>query len=544
MLPACQSRNTKGADLLHLPAGDGTVILARQLVDGGLAPVRCMSHPDRRELVIWGMLSLSRSLDNGLIQARMLNEPGGPGYWARHASWLDRISVCNSRAGELAKAYCNWQVGCALMRYGPAKEATASEVREKLEEAFAGLTKIPSWRSAFCRWLLDPVACRLARLAYGPDFTAAEYNRIVLAQPLAARVSEEFLSLMPALGWILAVQAASPGGSKVVNALFGASGISSEELFYGLRRALMMNYGKRREAYEATELARAAFGGSAAATQPDDELLGSPGELPSLDHADSVVCEGRFSAACWKLLVRLPRSAVRALFEPRLAMMPAKLQALEYFSAVGARSVPAVAIKAYAGKQIFHELTVGFPRWTRFTVMFLREVKNRIDAGRPLRDFLNEEFIAVVDWLSADGITRNHPVRNASWASLVRRQRAWHQDPGLTNRVDSNARWDSPVEGFSFNGCVVTPLISVSQLAEEGLRMQHCAGGYWRSCLSGQSRLFSLASPEGRSTLELARSDDSWSIAQLRGPGNARPPRSHEETAEEISRRCRAIIPG
>lgn len=528
--------------LLDLPGEQGAGILAEWLFETGFTSLRRIDRAGSRELVIWGLLGLSRSPDSGLVRARMLNEPDEPAYRARHEKWLGRISACDPHLGELAGAFCGWQVRLALQRYGAAGSAAAMALRSRLEEVFAGRATGSSWRAAFVGWLLDPAAARLARLAYGPDFTVAEYNRIVCALPLAARVSEEFHSLLPVLGWVLTVQAVSPKNPRIVRALFGEDEITNEAFFYGLRRALLRNYGE----------GQGENGGYVHIDPSDDQgtmeiqenasPLDAAGNLPCLDSADTDTIKGRFTASGWKLLVRLPRRAVRALFEPRVAKLPAKLQALEFFAATGTRSVPSAAIKAYARKQTFHNLTTGFPRWVRLTGIFLHEIENRMKTGRPLRPLLEEEFVSIADWLSADGITRGHPSRNVSWATLLRRQRAWHQDPCISSKADRNAAWNSPVEKFSVSGCDVTPLVSVSQLIEEGRQMKHCAGGYWRTCLGGQSRLFSLASPGGRSTLELTRRDGSWDIAQLRGPENALPPAIHEKVAAEVLRRCREMI--
>lgn len=523
--------------LLDLPGEQGAGILAEWLFETGFTPIRRIEGAGSRELVIWGLLGLSRSPDSGLVRVRMLNVPDELAYRARHDKWLGRISACDPHSGELMGAFCGWQARLAMQRYGAAGSAAAMALRSRLEEAFAGRATGSSWRAGFIGWLLDPAAARLARLAYGPDFTVAEYNRIVCALPLVVRVSEEFPSLLPVLGWVLSVQASPSRKSRIVRSLFGLDEITNEAFFYGLRRALLRNYGAcQRENDECVRIGPS-DDQDTLELQGNANLFDAPEGLPCLDSADADRIEGRFTASGWKLLVRLPGSAVRALFEPRVAELPVKLQALEFFAATGTRSVAAAAIKAYARKQAFHNLTTGFPRWVRLTGLFLREIENRMKTGRPLRPLLEEEFVSIADWLSADGITRGHPCRNASWASLLRRQRTWHQDPGISSDADRNVSWNSPVEKFSFSGCDVTPLVSVSQLIEEGRQMKHCAGGYWRTCLSGQSRLFSLASPDGRSTLELTRRNGSWDIAQLRGPENERPPVIHERVATEVLRR-------
>jgi hypothetical protein len=539
--------------MLSRTGDEGVGVLARRLLEDGFTSIRRIEHPERRELLLCGILSLSSSAGTGLVEARMLNEPYDPIYKARHMKWLDRITACDPRIDELSGAFCGWYVRQTLQVYGSAGDAAAKMLKALLMGAVGDRQARSAWRSGLCRWLLEPKASRLARMAYGPDFTIAEYHRVLHALPLATQVSEESPSLLPVLGWVLTVQSLSPHRSQVVDDLFGVSEITSESFFYGLRRALLNNYGgircggngaKKSERQDRlTELqspAAAACDVHDNTGLADEGLLATLGDLPCLDYADTTTIAGRFTTAGWKLLLRLPRSAVRALFEPRSARWPGKLQALEFFAAAGVRSMPAAIAKAYAGKRIFHELTTGFPRWVSFTVLFLREVEERMRGNRSLRPLLEDEFAAVVDWLAADGVARGHPHSNASWASLLRKQREWHIEPASIAKVDRNATWGSMVEEFTYSGFEVRPLNTTAALIEEGDNMKHCAGGYWRSCLEGHSRLFSLVSPDGRSTLELARRNNSWAIAQLRGPQNGKPPLSHNAAAVEVLRRCRA----
>ncbi len=65
--------------------------------------------------------------------------------------------------------------------------------------------------------------------------------------------------------------------------------------------------------------------------------------------------------------------------------------------------------------------------------------------------------------------------------------------------------WVHPFSGYS-----VTPLTSAGELVEEGEAMDHCVGGYYNKCRTGQTQILSIKNEQGRhiATVELAVSFD------------------------------------
>lgn len=131
----------------------------------------------------------------------------------------------------------------------------------------------------------------------------------------------------------------------------------------------------------------------------------------------------------------------------------------------------------------------------------------------------------VADWLLAEGIAAGHPERNATWASLARRSRDWHERAAIANvglNAESNAVWQSLVPATSIDGITFTPLNTAADLAAEGHSQRHCVGGYVHVCASGSYRAYSVAEPDGRrSTLGLSVDRRGrWSIDQHRGTCN------------------------
>ena len=77
-------------------------------------------------------------------------------------------------------------------------------------------------------------------------------------------------------------------------------------------------------------------------------------------------------------------------------------------------------------------------------------------------------------------------------------------------------------------GIFAVPLGNAEALAEEGRRMEHCVGGYWRHCFLGNSHIISLRDAAGRSlsTLELSVNQKEarrCEIVQHKAPKNRTP---------------------
>lgn len=100
---------------------------------------------------------------------------------------------------------------------------------------------------------------------------------------------------------------------------------------------------------------------------------------------------------------------------------------------------------------------------------------------------------------------------------------------------------------INYRHVTVTELTTPLALADEGSSMRHCVGGYSHAIRSGRSRLFSLVSKEGRTTLELNVNYDSsyvqsgeyqsiggFTVRQHRSKCNGRPLDLHKRTAQVL----------
>ena len=161
----------------------------------------------------------------------------------------------------------------------------------------------------------------------------------------------------------------------------------------------------------------------------------------------------------------------------------------------------------------------------------LAAIEGGVDALADTFDFL-DELGSAGDWLDARA---NKP--NIPWAQWREESRArWLRAPealGMFRIVEASLRWhrtlwveaglpDStdtrrsawphllPQPVSLGDGIEAVSLGNAAELAEEGRRMQHCVGSYWRHCFLGESHIVSLRNSNG----------DSLSTIEIRLPGN------------------------
>ncbi len=147
----------------------------------------------------------------------------------------------------------------------------------------------------------------------------------------------------------------------------------------------------------------------------------------------------------------------------------------------------------------------------------------------------------VRDWICGDYQLRGDADRlgpadvGPDWATLMRRQRAWHDrwaafrngigvvHPAAGAPPEPELAWASPVPAFNHGEFLVEPLDSSTALWEEGRAQGHCVASYSERCLRGDCRLFSLRNaPDGTrlGTAEFNRRPDGWQLVQFRAALN------------------------
>lgn len=184
----------------------------------------------------------------------------------------------------------------------------------------------------------------------------------------------------------------------------------------------------------------------------------------------------------------------------------------------------------------------------------LAAIEGGVDALADTFDFL-DEIGSAGDWLDARA---DKP--KVEWAVWREQSRArWLRAPetlGMFRIVEASVRWhrtlwaeaglpedtDTRRAGWPRllpqavtlgEGIEAASLGNATELAEEGLRMQHCVGSYWRHCFLGESHIVSLRNRNG----------DSLSTIEIRLPGNgARQCHIVQHRAERNQTPARALL--
>lgn len=144
----------------------------------------------------------------------------------------------------------------------------------------------------------------------------------------------------------------------------------------------------------------------------------------------------------------------------------------------------------------------------------------------------------IMDWLLAEGIAQGHPMKNATFTSLLRHSANWHERIALESIDRSIAElisWKSLIPVTVIDGITFTPLTSNRELALEGFTQHHCVGTYADDCLRGNYSVFTVVEPDGiRSTLGLWFTKGQWRIEQHRGKYNGQVSTSASQAANKL----------
>lgn len=228
----------------------------------------------------------------------------------------------------------------------------------------------------------------------------------------------------------------------------------------------------------------------------------------------------------WRDLIRLPRQTIDALIpalsaeEAMFGHFAAAFSVYRLAQEVGPPGFAEYLAQKQAGS--LHELP---PVVMQIMAIGARE---RLTAG-VIRDFFDDDFVAVCTWLREDG-PRLNSLRNLDWRGLVERARIYEMDMfgPLGEDMSRNLSWESALPEHVEGGYRFVPLTSSQALREEGEAMKHCVAQYDVDCVRGKSRIFSvLTMRTGKrvATVELYIDDlllgKKWFVRQVRGEKNS-----------------------
>lgn len=166
----------------------------------------------------------------------------------------------------------------------------------------------------------------------------------------------------------------------------------------------------------------------------------------------------------------------------------------------------------------------------------------RAKKQKRLNRFLLGDFNLALDWfIGVEGVNGEDSgikavQKNATWSSIMRAQRIWHDTIEERRRLQFEAdelayqqhlkqlaaiSWNSAIGDMQLATTTITALTTGQQLMDEGACMQHCVGNYIQSCSSGLSRIFHLESASESATVELHTTNQKkWVVRQVFGRNN------------------------
>ena len=148
-------------------------------------------------------------------------------------------------------------------------------------------------------------------------------------------------------------------------------------------------------------------------------------------------------------------------------------------------------------------------------------------------DFHNFDYEIrdTVDYLRARHRETHEYPHHFTWNAYIKRTREWHHQIQRQRAIERAGnklyKWNSLIPTCEIDDYKVTPLVDSPALVAEGESMHHCVGGYWRTAMNNDSRLFHIEhkdNPKDVGTLCLTPSHNAaggLSINQLRGPYNS-----------------------
>lgn len=133
---------------------------------------------------------------------------------------------------------------------------------------------------------------------------------------------------------------------------------------------------------------------------------------------------------------------------------------------------------------------------------------------------------------------------NHSWRRAAAEAESWFLDLLFSIGLDFQGMSAETVTETEFADCRLTPLLSPTQLFEEGRAMRHCIAQYWRGVFDGRLLLFRIRAADGECANFEVRPGSLGGplrMVQMLGPHNRRPsPRLRDIAERWVSERLDA----
>ena len=126
-------------------------------------------------------------------------------------------------------------------------------------------------------------------------------------------------------------------------------------------------------------------------------------------------------------------------------------------------------------------------------------------------------------------IEHEQPWGLTDWESYVRRSDRWHREISMRNQREMDdairtASWTSTLGPVQLKDISASPVNTATHLHDLGREMNNCLGTYWKKCLEGTDRIFSIWKEKKLLAAgQITRRGDGWTVGQVEGPGRNRP---------------------
>ena len=170
-----------------------------------------------------------------------------------------------------------------------------------------------------------------------------------------------------------------------------------------------------------------------------------------------------------------------------------------------------------------------------------RVVTVMVKAGPPdATAFTTENYVyELADYLDMC-FAREQPVTAKTYGGLMKTVHRWQQqlrqlraEAQIQRELDQRdgwlPAWNSLVDEFEVpqdddTPIRIVPLANAAEIIHEGSTMRHCVGSYYRQCVEGHTRIFSIRRGElTLATTEVSRNNGRWQSVQTKARNNQPP---------------------
>lgn len=208
------------------------------------------------------------------------------------------------------------------------------------------------------------------------------------------------------------------------------------------------------------------------------------------------------------------------------------------------KRVPAIVLRALVktSRKLSKQVLPEYQRIIRLWVLRCCELWQEQGYAhiRRIMEPLRYELVNVLDWANTEGLARQLPDKNATWASIERLSVEWHEQQAVHNSPPTRSlTWKSVLDDCEIDEFKVHALTSSIALQKEGLLMHHCVGNYDDECYEGYIRIFSLTDNQGLcSTLSIQETGKGiWRVEQVRAVCNGAVSQETMEVANKVANR-------